>query len=57
LGGNAIVTLKVQALLRCFASETLQLTVDVPGENVDPLAGVQVGPVIGAKPEVTVGAG
>ncbi|HEY2151009.1 MAG TPA: hypothetical protein VGH34_09385, partial [Vicinamibacterales bacterium] len=35
----------------------MQFTVEVPVEKVDPLEGLQVGPVIGAKPEVTVGAG
>jgi hypothetical protein len=56
-GGKAMVTVNVQALVRCFASDTVQFTVEVPVEKVDPLEGVQVGPVIGAKPEVTVGAG
>jgi hypothetical protein len=56
-GGKGIVTVNEQTLVRCFASDTVQLTVEVPVEKVDPLEGVQVGPVIGAKPEVTVGAG
>ena len=54
-GGDRTVTPNVQELARALKSVTVQVTVVDPTEKPVPLAGVQVGPVSGAEPPVTVG--
>jgi hypothetical protein len=56
LGGTVTVTANEQVWVRCLASATKQLTMLVPGLNIEPLDGAQTGPAMGGNPPLIVGA-